>query len=338
VISCPCAMGLATPTAVMVGIGRAAKNGILIKGGNTLELFAKTKNIVFDKTGTLTTGEFEIKNISPVNGYDIDKLKNIIYSLELHSSHPIAVSISKALSTTATKINLNTITEIKGLGIEAKDDFGNTYKIGSNKISTSIVDLSHNLYLVENEKLIGCIDIQDKLRDSAKETIANFNSKNITTYLLSGDTQVKTKELAENLHIKNYFGEHTPQQKLNKLDEIKKSGGTTMVGDGVNDSPALTQADVGISFGGATQIAIQSAQIVILASNDLHKIYEAHLLSKATLKTIKQNLFWAFFYNIIAIPFAALGFLSPMLGALSMAFSDVIVIGNSLLLKTKKLN
>ena len=338
VISCPCAMGLATPTAVMVGIGRAAKKGILIKGGSTLELFAKSKNIVFDKTGTLTTGKFTIKKTKLYDLVDEQELKNLLFSLEQHSSHPIANSITDYLKNDAELVKLSDIKELKGTGIEAKDEHNNFYQLGSHRIdNTQTKDLNHSLFLFKNKKLIAGIDIEDELKENVPETIQLLNEQGLNTILLSGDRIEKCNEMAKKIGIKTVYGEQLPEDKINKIAELEKSAFTVMVGDGINDAPALVKASVGISLSKATQIAVQSAQIVLLNDKDLSQVYESYLISKHTLKTIKQNLFWAFFYNVIAIPIAAFGFLNPMVAALTMAFSDVIVIGNSIRLKSKKL-
>lgn len=339
VISCPCAMGLATPTAVMVGIGRAAKKGILIKGGSTLEEFAKIKNIVFDKTGTLTTGDFKIKKIESFDGVSETEVKEILFVLEQHSSHPIAKSIITELSgTTGTKKFIN-IKEEKGLGITATDEQNNTYQVGSYKIAAQISpNDTHNIYVLKNNLLIATIDIEDAIKLNARETITELQGQGITTIMLSGDNRKKCEDLAKKINIAKVFSEQSPSQKLEVIEQLTKSAPTAMVGDGINDAPALAKATVGISLSNATQVAIQTAQIILLKNNDLSMLTQAHLISKHTLITIKQNLFWAFFYNIVAIPVAAMGLLSPTVGALTMAFSDVIVIGNSIRLKTKKLD
>lgn len=334
VISCPCAMGLATPTAVMVGLGRAAKSGILIKGGNTLEEFAKIKNIVFDKTGTLTTGNFKINSIDcEENQYK--EVVDLLYSLEIHSSHPIAKSIIKELENKATLIELDEIREIKGQGIQAKWK-GNLYKLGSAQF-VNHKEGKQQLFLFKNNSFLAGINCSDEIKENLKETILELNKEGLSTTILSGDKIERCKTVGNAIGINNIYGEHLPHEKLEKIDQLNKQGLTAMVGDGINDAPALAKAHVGISLGGSTEVAIESAQIVLLNANNLKQITSAYNISKHTLKTIKQNLFWAFSYNIVAIPIAALGFLNPMWGALFMAFSDVIVIGNSLRLKRKNI-
>lgn len=339
VISCPCAMGLATPTAVMVGIGRAAKNGILIKGGNTLEQFANVKNIVFDKTGTLTTGDFTIKHIELYNNSIHEEVKNILLSIEQNSSHPIATSIVSKLKDNAKTIEISDVEEIKGFGVKAKDNQGNNYVLGSHRVAENFSEKGvHSIYLIKNEQLIAGIDIEDELKNHVPETIALLNQQGINTVLLSGDKKEKCEKIAKEVKIQTVYSEQLPEHKLVKIEELQEQNFTAMVGDGINDAPALAKADVGISLSKATQIAVQSAKIVLLSDKDLKQVYESYLISKHTLKTIKQNLFWAFFYNVIAIPIAAFGFLNPMVAALAMAFSDVIVIGNSIRLRYKNLH
>ncbi len=335
VISCPCAMGLATPTAVMVGVGRVAKNGILIKGGQTLESFAQVKNIIFDKTGTLTTGEFTVKALK----YFVDQktmIHSIIYTLEKHSSHPIAQSLTTYFEGTKF-FYFKEIEEEKGIGMKGIDADGNIYLFGSRKIMDSNkLDKTFDLYLTKNGKLLAGVDIEDRLKPETTRIITQLKKQNIGVTLLSGDNRIKTESTAKKLGIPQWYAEKMPDEKLNILKNHQEQATTAMVGDGINDAPALASAHVGISLSDASQIAIQSADIVLLKGK-LDALIDALNISKATLTTIKQNLFWAFAYNIVAIPIAALGFLNPMWGALFMAFSDVVVIGNSLRLKTKKL-
>ena len=339
VISCPCAMGLATPTAVMAGLGRAAKRGILIKGGQTLEEFAQVKKVVFDKTGTLTTGKFSIKKIVSYNGTGEQKIIDLLYSLEKNSSHPIAKSLVENLKSKAADLILSNVKEEKGLGISATDKEGNVIKAGSFRIAENQAEnKTHNIYLLINGKLAGAVDLEDEIQPYAKEAIALLNGAGIETIMLSGDKKERCDELAAKLGIKKVYSEQTPAQKLEIVDQLSQTSKIAMVGDGINDAPALAKAQVGISLSNATQVAVQSAGIILLGSSGMKQLHEALLISQHTLKTIKQNLFWAFFYNVIAIPIAAFGFLNPMVGALSMAFSDVIVIGNSIRLKTKKLD
>ena len=335
VIACPCALGLAIPTAVVVGIGRVAKNGILIKGGSTLEKFAEIKTIVFDKTGTLTTGNFIIKKLQ-ATGISEEKAKSILFSIEKHSSHPIAKSIILEYEGISA-IDFVQIKEQRGIGMEAMDAYGNVYKAGSFKIAKQLTNENdHTIYLLENEKLIAWMDIEDEIKPDAVDAIKFLRSHGIKTVLLSGDRKSKCKYLAEKIGIEEIYFEKLPEEKLKIIEEFTKNGNTAMIGDGINDAPALAKATVGISLSNATQIAIKSAQIILLNGN-LSLLPKAFSISSNTLTTIKQNLFWAFFYNIIAIPIAAVGLLNPMIAAASMAFSDVFVVVNSLRLRNKKL-
>jgi len=335
VISCPCAMGLATPTAVMVGLGRAAKNGILIKGGDTIEAVAHTKYVVFDKTGTLTTGKFHINNIKAEKGHSLELIRGIVLAIEERSNHPIAKSLVNGLKKLPqTKLILKSAQEEKGLGMRAEDVDGNHYFLGSGKSSD---ESGFNLSLYKNQKLMAQIAIEDEIKPDAATLIAQLKKMNIIPVLLSGDKQNRCLKVAELIGIDEVHSEKLPDEKLAVIDIYKQKGKTIMIGDGINDAPALTKADVGVSMNDASQVAIQSARVILL-NTDLHSVVKFLQISKHTLLTIKQNLFWAFAYNIIAIPIAALGFLNPMVGAFTMAFSDVVVIGNSLRLKRKRLD
>ena len=332
VISCPCAMGLATPTAVMVGLGRAAKMGILIKGGTTMEELAKIKTMVFDKTGTLTTGKFKINKL--VCQEDIkQEVINIIYNLEIHSSHPIAKSIVKHFKSKAHTLALDNLKETKGKGIEAQWN-GNNYKLGSSSF-VNYSEENYHLFLQKDNLIIAKISCNDHVKELTSETIEKLKSDQISIVLLSGDKEEHCQAIAKKIGIKNVKSEQLPEEKLMQIDYLTSKGKTAMVGDGINDAPALAKADVGISVGGSTQVAMDTAQIVLLNETSLTQLHQAYRISKHTLLTIKQNLFWAFSYNIVAIPIAAIGLLNPMWGALFMAFSDVVVIGNSLRLKQK---
>lgn len=335
VISCPCAMGLATPTAVMVGLGRAAKNGILIKGGDTIEAVANTRYIVFDKTGTLTTGKFRIDEIKAEGGASFEQIRGIITAIEERSSHPIAKSLVSELKTLPqTKVILKSAKEEKGLGMRAEDVDGHHYFLGSGKAAD---DSGFNISLYKNQKLLAQIAIDDEIKPDAAMLIAQLKKMNIIPVLLSGDKNNRCLKVAKLIGIDDVHSEKLPEEKLTVIDIYKQKGKTIMIGDGINDAPALTKADVGVSMNDASQVAIQSARVILL-NTDLHSVVKFLQISKHTMLTIKQNLFWAFAYNIIAIPVAAFGFLNPMLGAFTMAFSDVVVIGNSLRLKRKKVH
>ena len=336
VIACPCAMGLATPAAIAVGLGRGARNGILFRNAKSLELFKDIRQVVFDKTGTLTSGKFIISNWQVlVNDITKDDFKRIVFSLEKYSNHPIAKSITAAWKVKH-GIHWKKVDEIKGSGMEATDADGNLYKAISYKGARHLTnDESHNVYILKNNSLIGWIDIKDEIRPESKTVIDYFHSKNIKTVLLSGDKYSKVKQLADELNIDEVIAEQTPEQKLKVIAERSAAMPTIMVGDGINDAPALAKATVGISMSDASQIAMQTAQVVLM-NHGLKNLPMALGLGRHTYITIKENLFWAFAYNIVAIPIAAFGFLTPTFGALVMAFSDVVLAINSSRLFVKK--
>ncbi len=336
VIACPCAMGLATPAAIAVGLGRGARKGILFRNATSLELFKDIKQVVFDKTGTLTTGEFAIGNFQLANTeINEEVFKRIVYSLEKYSNHPIAKSISKEWKI-KDEMSWKKIEEIKGKGMKAEDKEGNIYQAGSFAIAQQLTnDDKHNVYIIKNDRLLGWIDVNDEIRAEAKAVIDFLHSKNIRTILLSGDRYEKTKQLGDQLGIDEVIAEQSPEQKLQKISELNSATPTVMIGDGINDAPALAKATIGISMSDASHIAMQTAQVVLM-NNGLKNLPTALGLGKHTYITIKQNLFWAFAYNIVAIPIAAFGFLTPTFGALAMGFSDVVLAINSGRLFIKK--
>lgn len=337
VISCPCAMGLATPAAVAVGLGRAARNGILVKGGDTLQQLKNIKSIVFDKTGTLTTGKLHIESFV-TSGIEDGQFKAVVASIERHSSHPIAKSVTDQWKDEGT-VAFEKVEEIKGRGLQATDNLGNIWQLGSELWlhNGNEKDKGYDLYLYHNGTYKGAIRISDALRKDAAEAIAELKSMGYKTILLSGDKQDKCNRIAKELGIDEVFAECSPEHKNAKLDELMKAAPTAMVGDGINDAPALARATVGISLSESTQIAIQSAN-VILSNNQLSTLPRAIRLGIYTERTIKQNLFWAFIYNIVAIPVAAAGLLRPTYGAGIMALSDVVLILNSLMLGIRRLD
>lgn len=333
VISCPCAMGLATPTAVMVGLGRAAKKGVLIKGGATVEEMAGLKYMVFDKTGTLTTGRFQLRDLELSAEISRETLASIICGLESHSSHPIARALISCFQQEAReRIIFTRVKEEKGFGMQGEDSQGNQYVLGAAALLDP--ESPYDILLKRNGQLIASLALEDQIKPEAKYLIDTLKRMQISPILLSGDNQRKCLQVAEKLGIDQVYYEKLPEEKLEIIEHFKTLGTTAMVGDGINDAPALTTASVGVSLGEASQIAIQSAKVVLL-NGDLHAVIYLLQIARHTLITIKQNLFWAFLYNIFAIPLAAMGFLGPMLAALSMACSDVVVIGNSLRLKIK---
>jgi P-type Cu+ transporter len=336
VIACPCAMGLATPAAIAVGLGRAAKNGVLFRNAKSLELFKDIKQVVFDKTGTLTTGQFVIADFSILDHtLHEEEFRRIIFSLEKYSNHPIAKSIAGAWKQKG-EIRWATIEEMKGIGMKAIDKEGNVFLAGSYKIAEEFTtDKSHNVYVVKNNQLAGWIDVKDEIRSEAVTVVSYLKNKNIQTFLLSGDRFEKCKALADTIGIDEVIAEQTPEQKLKVIEELTRQAPTVMVGDGINDAPALAKATIGISMSEASQIAMQTADVVLM-NYGLKNLPVSLGLGRHTYITIKQNLFWAFFYNIIAIPVAAFGLLTPTFGALVMGLSDVVLAVNSVRLFVKK--
>ena len=339
VISCPCAMGLATPAAITVGLGRGARNGVLFKNAKSLETFKDIRQVVFDKTGTLTTGHFSMHQFKIMDGTSENEFKALVYSLEKYSNHPIAKCISNEWKSSGAQAWAS-IEEVKGLGIKAMDKEGNEYWAGSYKIVTDHnIEDGHNIYIQKNNTLIGWIDVEDEIRPEAKQVIEILHRQGVHTILLSGDRQSKCDKIGKVLGIQEIIAEQSPTDKLIQLDAFVKKCPTAMVGDGINDAPALAKATIGISLSNASHIAIQTAQ-VILMNQGLKNLPMSLGLGKRTYETIKENLIWAFSYNIIAIPVAALGLLGtwgPTYGALIMGLSDVVLALNSLRLFKKKL-
>jgi Cu+-exporting ATPase len=335
VIACPCAMGLATPAAIAVGLGRAARNGILFRNAKTLELFRNIKQVVFDKTGTLTTGHFTITNAAVTGNMNIEELQRIAFSLEKYSTHPIALAISREWKS-KNEIRWQKIEEIKGLGMQATDKEGNQFLAGSFQVAAKHTsDYSHNVYILRNNELIGWIDVADEIRPEALEVVTRLHQQGIHTILLSGDKKEKSAQVASTLGIQEVYAEQNPQQKLETITRLNQLTPTAMVGDGINDAPALAKATVGISLSQSTQLAMQTATVVLM-NQGLKNLPMALGLGKHTYQTIKENLFWAFAYNIVAIPIAAMGLLNPTFAALAMGLSDVVLAINSVRLNFKR--
>ena len=337
VIACPCAMGLATPAAIAVGLGRAASNGILFRKADSLELFRKINQVVFDKTGTLTKGAFSIKEFKILDPLTTEvEFKKILFSLEKYSNHPIAKSLTNVWKIQP-EIRWKKTEEIKGYGIQATSLQGDEYKAGSASfIGIDSLEANHSIYLMKNNQLAGWVDMQDELRPEAFEVMAYFKKRNIKTILLSGDRKQKTEAIAAVLGMDEVIAEQTPLQKLQQIERLNALAPTAMIGDGINDAPALAKASIGISMSDASQIAMQTADLVLMNSG-LKKLPLSMQIGAHTYLTIRQNLFWAFFYNVLAIPVAAFGMLTPAVAAAAMAFSDVVLLVNSSRLFVKKL-
>ncbi len=336
VISCPCAMGLATPAAIAVGLGRGAREGILFKNATSLETFKDIRQVVFDKTGTLTSGNFSI-TAWETKEQEEAWFKNLVFSIEKYSNHPIAKSIAEAWKTNQ-PMRWKQTEEIKGVGMKATDAEGNIYEAGSYKLlHEQPPAVNHQVYVLRNGQCIGWVDVSDEIRTEAKGVVDWLKAKGIQSILLSGDTQEKCEQVAAKLGIQMVIAAQSPAQKLEHLERLVQQAPTAMIGDGINDAPSLAKATLGISLSEASQIAVQSAD-VILMNQGLKKLPEALGLGKHTYLTIKQNLFWAFLYNIIAIPIAALGWLTPTFGALVMGLSDVVLAINSVRLFVKRVD
>lgn len=338
VIACPCAMGLATPAAIAVGLGRGARKGILFRNATSLELFKDIRQVVFDKTGTLTTGRFVIGSYRILDpAWDDTRFRQLVYSLEKYSAHPIATAVVRDWKMPGL-LNWKKVEEIKGQGVFAEDREGNQFVAGSYKTAAALTeDAGHSVYVHSNGRLLGWIDLTDEIRPEAKGVVQWLKARGIRTWLLSGDRRERCETLAKELGIEQVLAEQTPEQKLQHLEQLTAEAPTAMVGDGINDAPALARATIGISLSEASQLAVQSAQVVLM-NQGLRQLPLALGLGKHTYITIKQNLFWAFAYNVFAIPIAAVGLLSPTIGALAMGFSDVVLAINSVRLFVKKVS
>jgi len=356
VIACPCALGLATPTAIMVGTGKGAQNGILIKGGEALETAHKLKYIIFDKTGTITKGKPEVTNIVPLNRLSEKNVLEIAASIEKNSEHPLAEAIVERAKNLRSK-NVRSFKAIPGHGVTAKlvgrtYYFGNQklmkdFKIDISKIQDKVFDLEEQgkttMILAENKVPVGIIAVADTIKETSNEAVKELQELGINVYMITGDNERTAKAIAKQAGIKNVFAEVLPEDKANYVKKLQKEGKVAMIGDGINDAPALAQADIGIAMGSGTDVAMETGDIVLMRDN-LLDVSKAIKLSRLTMAKIKQNMFWALFYNSLGIPIAAgvlypfTGWLlNPMIAGGAMAMSSVSVVTNSLLLKLKKL-
>ena len=354
IIACPCSLGLATPTAIMVGTGKGAELGILIKSGEALEKLNQIDTIVFDKTGTLTEGTPKVIDIVSLANIDKDEILKIAASMEVSSEHPLG----KAVYDEAKEKNINLYDVKNFLSISGRGVIGEIeakkYLLGNKKLllDNNIKDLHEEeihkyelqgkttILLADEEKLIAFITLADVVRNESLELIKKLKKENIKTYMLTGDNERTARVIAEKLGIDDVIAEVSPEDKYKKVKELQEQGKkVAMIGDGINDSPALAQADVGMAIGSGTDIAIESADIVLMGK-DIETIFTAIRLSRATIKNIKENLFWAFFYNTCGIPIAG-GLLylftghllNPMIAGLAMGLSSVSVVSNALRLK-----
>ncbi|WP_315523991.1 heavy metal translocating P-type ATPase [Fusobacterium massiliense] len=357
IIACPCSLGLATPTAIMVGTGKGAELGILIKSGEALEKLNRIDTIVFDKTGTLTEGNPKVIDIISLSDLREDEILKIAASMEKNSEHPLGKAVYEKLKENElSEYDIRNFLSISGRGVVGEIEnnkffLGNRKLLIENNIGNINEELIHKyelegkttILLADKDNLIAFITIADVIREESIQLIEKLRKEKIETYMLTGDNERTAKVIAKKLNIDNVIAEVSPEDKYKKVKDLQEKGKkVAMVGDGINDSPALAQADVGLAIGSGTDIAIESADIVLMNKN-IEVILTAIRLSRATIKNIKENLFWAFFYNTCGIPIAG-GILylltghllNPMIAGLAMGLSSVSVVTNALRLKRFK--
>lgn len=359
VISCPCALGLATPVSMMVATGKWAENGILVKNTESLEILDKINTIIFDKTGTITKGKPVITDIVTVNDFELNEVVKIANSLEKNSQHPLAKAIrTYAKEKNLEEYNIKDFNSITGKGVEGLI-YDEKYYLGNDKLLNEKFGYIDEIYKIGNKlskygktvvflfsetKILAIFAIADAIKETSKYAINEIKKLGIKTVMLTGDNKIVAKKIAEEVGVDEYKAEMLPNEKDDAVQKYQNdSKKVAMVGDGINDAPALMESDVGIAIADGTDIAIGSADLVLIKS-DLQDILTSIKLSKQTIKNIKQNLFWAFFYNILAIPVAFgvfypfFGFrLNPMIGALAMSLSSVFVVSNALRLRAFKI-
>lgn len=350
IVACPCALGLATPTALIVGIGKGAENGILIKNASALEKLNSVDTFVFDKTGTLTTGMLKVNKFITLNNSTEDEILQLIATIENYSEHPIGVAIKNyAIEKNIILSNLEHFKSYSGLGVEGKTQsreilIGNRKLLASKNVDTENLDSllvndpdENRNFVVIDGKLAAIFTVIDTIKSESREVISKLKELNYKTIMLTGDKKEVANQIGAKLNIDEVISDVLPDKKAQIITELQNSGRKiAVVGDGINDAPALAQSEVGIALGTGNDISIETADIVILKGN-LKKTIPLITLSKKTITTLKQNLFWAFIYNIILIPISTVGLLNPMIAAAAMAISSVSVVSNSLRLKTIKI-
>ncbi len=349
VIACPCALGLATPAAIMVGTGKGAKNGILFKSGESFERAKNISMVVFDKTGTLTKGMPEVQKIisNPSYGFPEEKILKVAASIAKNSEHPLSKAVAKhAEGKNISLAIFDDIKELQGKGVTARcvehkvpvslgnikilEEIGADTEWANDLLSDEKMGIGSRLFVTHDSKVIGAMVIADEARAESKEVVSKLKKLGLKVAMITGDNKKTAEAIAKELGIDQILAEVMPDQKSEEVKNLQKKGEKVVfVGDGINDAPSLTRADLGIAMGSATDIAKEAGQIILM-QNNLEKVVEAINLSQKTFRTIKQNLFWAFFYNIVAIPLAAFGFLSPAIAAGAMSLSSVSVVLNSL--------